>query len=93
MLAIESLHKLSYIHRDIKPDNLLIDGEGVWLISHCDALYLDVPDSQVCLPQGHMRLFCANVPSDAHVHVHVPMSMSMCMHAMYIRANDYIHRF
>lgn len=28
VLAIESLHKLSYIHRDIKPDNLLIDGEG-----------------------------------------------------------------
>ena len=28
MLAIESIHKKNYIHRDIKPDNVLIDARG-----------------------------------------------------------------
>lgn len=28
ILAVESVHNLNYIHRDLKPDNLLIDDSG-----------------------------------------------------------------
>ena len=28
MLAIDSIHNLRYVHRDIKPDNVLIDAAG-----------------------------------------------------------------
>lgn len=28
ILAVQSVHKMNYIHRDLKPDNILIDKEG-----------------------------------------------------------------
>lgn len=33
VLAVEQIHKMNYIHRDIKPDNILIDKNGHLKIS------------------------------------------------------------
>ncbi|KAA8534813.1 hypothetical protein F0562_029745 [Nyssa sinensis] len=48
ILAIESIHKHNYIHRDIKPDNLLLDKNG----------HMKLSDFGLCKP-----LDCSNLSS------------------------------
>ncbi|KAJ7539678.1 hypothetical protein O6H91_11G105100 [Diphasiastrum complanatum] len=47
VLAIDSIHKHNYIHRDIKPDNLLLDKNG----------HMKLSDFGLCKP-----LDCSNLP-------------------------------
>nr|VZI26160.1 unnamed protein product [Spirometra erinaceieuropaei] len=60
VLAIDSIHKMSFIHRDIKPDNLLLDSKG----------HLKLSDFGLCtgLKKAHRTDFYKNlsqaVPSD-----------------------------
>ncbi|CAG7886441.1 unnamed protein product [Brassica rapa] len=48
VLAIESIHRYNYIHRDIKPDNLLLDKDG----------HMKLSDFGLCKP-----LDCRTLPS------------------------------
>ncbi|KAK7261019.1 hypothetical protein RIF29_27322 [Crotalaria pallida] len=50
VLAIESIHKHGYIHRDIKPDNLLLDKNG----------HMKLSDFGLCKPLDSTTLYSVN---------------------------------
>lgn len=43
VLAVESIHKMNYVHRDLKPDNILLDNQG----------HIKLTDFGLCKPFEH----------------------------------------
>ncbi|XP_068231590.1 serine/threonine-protein kinase tricornered isoform X5 [Palaemon carinicauda] len=72
-LAIDSIHKLGFIHRDIKPDNLLLDARG----------HIKLSDFGLCtgLKKSHRTEFYKDLsqakPSDFTTYSNVPATNPM----------------
>ena len=50
VLAVDSIHKMNYIHRDLKPDNILIDRKGHLKLSDfglCKYIYWSIRYSEI----------------------------------------------
>ena len=50
VLSIETIHKKNYIHRDLKPDNILIDSQGHIRLSDFGLCKASEPSSEVNEP-------------------------------------------
>ena len=64
ILAIESVHNLNYIHRDLKPDNLIIGKDGHIKLSDfglCKHVEIQAKSANV---NEHMRSDLANISKD-----------------------------
>ena len=56
ILAIDSVHSLGYVHRDIKPDNVLLTRQGhIRLADFGSCLKLDA-EGKVCGKCSHLPL-------------------------------------
>merc|ERR1711971_319398 len=83
-LAIETIHKLGFIHRDIKPDNLLLDSRG----------HVKLSDFGLCtgLQKSHRR--CFSKPTTIRLVTGGPLASSAlrCSLAILLSAQRHLRR-
>ena len=56
-LALDTIHNLGYVHRDIKPDNMLIDVHG----------HLKLADFGTCMKMDEVSLCSSDSSLGSHV--------------------------
>ena len=62
VLAIDSLHTLGYVHRDIKPDNVLLDMSGHIVLADFGSCLKLLEDGTVSYTQGSDNMVCVQYP-------------------------------